>query len=535
MTKRMIAVLTAFSLLYGSVAFKMYKIATGETVLADSTRKKYTITAGEIRGDILDCNGIKLVSYDYENIVAAKPTFKALSALESVLETSEYELLRERMKNLTAVSLSVGKQELDENSDFAVLRKYFRYEENQIADHIIGYLNGEGRGVSGIEKSFDSILYTGKSLSASFNSDVYGRVLSGMEITVNNGELTTGAVTLTVDTEIQKAVETALDKNNVKCGGVVVVEIATGAIRAIASRPDFDARNISTYLNDKDSPLLNRALNPYSVGSVFKVVVAASAIEKGLGSFNYECTGSVDIDGTTFICNKNTVHGKLDITKALECSCNTFFIELAKKVGAKALLETASLMGFGQENILADGIVSKSGVIPSLDELESSGAFANFSFGQGRFTATMLQLCNMMSAVADEGRFRKPYLVERVTGADGTVIQSHSGDYPVFVLSSKTCEKLKPMLVSVIENGNAQKAKLRNGVPAAGKTATAQTGVFRENDTEICNTWFAGFFPADNPKYTVVVLKEGGASGATDCAPIFKCIADEIAEYEKNS
>ena len=78
MTKRMIAVLTAFSLLYGSVAFKMYKIATGETVLADSTRKKYTITADEIRGDILDCNGIKLVSYDYENIVAAKPTFKAL-------------------------------------------------------------------------------------------------------------------------------------------------------------------------------------------------------------------------------------------------------------------------------------------------------------------------------------------------------------------------------------------------------------------------------------------------------------------------
>lgn len=535
MTKRMIAVLTAFSLLYGSVAFKMYKIATGETVLADSTRKKYTITTGEIRGDILDCNGLKLVSYDYENIVAAKPTFKALSALESVLETSEYELLRERMKNLTAVSLSVGKQELDENSDFAVLRKYFRYEENQIADHIIGYLNGEGRGVSGIEKSFDGVLYTGKSLSASFNSDVYGRVLSGMQITVNNSELPTGTVTLTLDTEIQKAVEIALDENSVKCGGAVVVEIATGAIRAIASRPDFDARNISTYLNDKDSPLLNRALNPYSVGSVFKVVVAASAIEKGLGSFNYECTGSVDIDGTTFICNKNTVHGKLDITKALECSCNTFFIELAKKVGAKAIIETASLMGFGQENILADGIVSKSGVIPSLDELESSGAFANFSFGQGRFTATILQLCNMMSAVADEGRFRKPYLVERVTGADGTVIQSHSGDYPVFVLSSKTCEKLKPMLASVIENGNAQKAKLRNGVPAAGKTATAQTGVFRENGTEICNTWFAGFFPADNPKYTVVILKEGGVSGATDCAPIFKCIADEITEFEKNS
>ena len=535
MTKRMIAVLTAFSLLYGSVVFKMYKIATNETELADSTRKKYTITAGEVRGDIFDCKGIKLVSYDYENIVAVKPTYKALAVLENVLEKREYELLRERMENSTAVSLSVGKQELDENPDFVVLRKYFRYEDKQIADHIIGYLNGEGRGVYGVEKSFDSVLYTGKSLSASFTADVYGRVLSGMLITVNNSDVRTGAVALTINTEIQKAAESALDENKVQCGGAVVVEISTGAIRAIASRPDFDARNISSYLNNEDSPLLNRALNPYSVGSVFKVVVAASAIEQGLDSFNYECTGSVDIDGTTFICNKNTVHGKLDITKALECSCNTFFIELAKTVEAKAILETASLMGFGQENILADGIVSKSGVLPSLNELESSGAFANFSFGQGRFTATMLQLCNMMSAVADEGKFRKPYLIEKVTDADDTVIQSHSGDYPVYALSEKTCKKLVPMLVSVVENGNAQKAKLRNGVSAAGKTATAQTGIFRENGTEICNTWFAGFFPADNPKYTVVVLKEGGVSGAEDCAPIFKCIADKILSIEKIS
>ncbi len=535
MKKRMIAVLTAFSLLYGCVCIKMYKLATQETVLADSTRKKYTITAGELRGDILDCNGNKLVSYDYENIVATKPTYKALAALENVLEKREYELLRERMKNSTAVSMSVGKQELDENSDFVVLRKYFRYEENQIADHIIGYLNGEGRGVSGIEKSFDSVLYTGKTLSASFTADVYGRVLSGMQITVNNSDVPTGAVTLTIDTEIQKAVESALDENNVECGGAVVVEIATGAVRAMASRPDFDAGNISGYLNNENSPLLNRALNPYSVGSVFKVIVAATAIEQGFDSFNYECTGSVDVDGTTFICNKNTVHGKLDITKALECSCNTFFIELAKKVGAKAVIETASLMGFGQENILADGIVSKSGVLPSLNELESSGAFANFSFGQGRFTATMLQLCDMMSAVADEGKFRKPYLIERVTGADGTVIQSHNGDYPVYALSEKTCKKLVPMLVSVVENGNAQQAKLKNGVLAAGKTATAQTGIFKENGTEVCNTWFAGFFPADNPLYTVVVLKEGGASGATDCAPTFKCIADKILSFEKIS
>lgn len=535
MKKRMIAVLTAFALLYSGICVRLYSIAKNEIVTANGAQKKYTIVIDGIRGDILDCNGEKLVSADYENIVALKPTYKALTSLKNVLDEKEYELLRQRMQNPGALSVNIGKFAIDENSDTVMLRKSIRYTDDQLACHITGYLNGEGRGVYGIEKSFDSLLYTGKDLSVKFTADVHGRIMSGTHIEINNENFPTGEVMLTIDSNIQSIVESALDSHFVECGGAVVVEIGTGAIRAIASRPVFDARNISDSLKDERSPFLNRALSPYSVGSVFKVVVAAAAIENGLSDFSYECTGSCDVNGTVFNCNKSTAHGRLDLTKALECSCNTFFINLAKAVGADKILETASLMGFGQENVLAEGIVSKSGVIPSLDELGSEGAFANFSFGQGKFTATMLQLCNMISSVAGAGKYNKPYLVEKVTAADGTLVHSHIGGYPVYVLSQATCRKLTPMLVSVIENGNAGKAKPERGILAAGKTATAQTGIFDKNGNEICNTWFAGFFPADKPQYAVVVLKEGGSSGATDCAPIFKCIADEISALKKFS
>lgn len=533
--KRMIAVVVAFSLIYTSICIRLYTLAVSDTEKVNTTQRRYTVNVNGIRGEILDCNGERLVMTEYENVAAARPTYRALKALENVLDESQFSSVKERMENSNAVTVGIGNSTVDENEDIIVLKKYQRYTDSGVAAHTLGYINGEGRGVYGIEKSFDDILYTGKNLSVSFMSDVYGRVLGGTEIQVNNKDVQTGSVMLTLDRRIQNIAENALDKNGVVCGGAVVVENNTGAIRAAVSRPGFVQYNVSEYLEDENSPLLNRTLNPYSVGSVFKVVVAAAAVEGESENFTYECKGECDIDGSVFSCNDKTAHGKLDITKALECSCNTFFIELARKICADKILETASLMGFGQEIRLAEGMISKSGTLPSADELRRSGEFANFSFGQGRFTATMLQLCNMMSCVAGKGKYYEPYLIEKVTDADGDTVLSHRGGFPVYVFSERTSAKLTAMLVSVVENGNAGKAKLENGITAAGKTATAQTGVFDRNGVELCNTWFAGFFSSEDSEYTVVILKEGGRSGAEDCAPIFKDIADEIIMLEKNS
>ena len=534
MEKRVIAVFTAFAILFGSICLRLYDISTGGIEQVNLSDRKYRIDVDTIRGDIVDCNGEKLVSTDYENIVVAKPTLKALSALSGVMGTQEYAALQERMKSSKAVTVNIGKLEIEQNSDAVTLKKYFRYSENQIADHIIGYINGEGRGVSGIEKSYDSLLNTDKKLSVKFYADVYGRVLSGTPMEIENSTFKKSSVKLTIDKNIQTIVENALDISDVGQGGAVVVEIETGAIRAIASRPAFNGADPAANFDDEDAPFFNRTLNAFSVGSVFKVAVAAAAIENGYGSFEYNCNGSISIGNVIFSCNDKTNHGQLNICKALECSCNTFFVALAKEVGADKICEIASVLGFGQEIRLAEGVTSAAGVLPNADELKNVGALANFSFGQGRFTATMLQLSNLMSAVAWQGKYRNPYLVENTTDSEGNVFTTGISA-PIYAVSEKTSQELTRMLVSVVENGNAQKAILRNSVKAAGKTATAQTGNFDENGNEAYNTWFAGFFPADNPKYTVVVLKQGGSSGAGDCAPVFKRIADKITDIEKIS
>jgi penicillin-binding protein 2 len=526
--KRFIAVFTAFTLIIGCLCLRMYVVCSKGTEYVSSQSHYYSLQIGSIRGEIYDCNGEKLVDTDYDNVVAAKPTLTALNALENVLDTEDYSQIKKRMEKSNAVSVNIGKLEIEQNSDAIMLRAYKRYSEAQIAQHIIGYVNSDGNGVSGIENCYNEYLYTGKSLTARFSSDAYGRVISGESIEILNGNLSTGSVYLTIDSEFQKAVEDSLDMCDVKQGGAVILDAKSGAILAMASRPIYNANNIAENINAADSPLVNRALQAYAAGSIFKVAVAAAAIENGITDFEYDCTGSCNVDGITFHCNKSKAHGKLNMEKALEYSCNSYFIQLAQKIGAKKLLETVNQLGFGQEIRLTDTLVSKAGALPEEKELTSSGALANFSFGQGNFTTTMLQLGEMMTAVANGGKYTTPYLVNKVMNSDGKIVFQHEKTYPVIALKKSTSSVLTSMLESVVEKGNAVKAKLKNEVRAAGKTATAQTGTFDAYGTEICNTWFGGFFPVDNPKYVVIILKQGGSSGAEDCAPVFKKTADKI-------
>jgi len=461
-----------------------------------------------------------------------KPTLKALSAVEKATDSETLNEIKERMKSGNAVTLNIGSAQIDENEDAIMCKHYIRYSNSQLARHIIGYTDSDNRGVSGIEKSFNDILYTGKSSCIRFSSDANGRIISGSKTEGQNFDIPTGAVYLTVDKNFQKVTEQALDIYGVKEGGAVVADIKTGAIRAIASRPDFDSDNLADYLNDEGAPLVNRALNAYAVGSVFKAAVAAAALEHGIDDFYYTCNGTCNVDGTVFGCNNRKPHGELNMQKALECSCNTYFIKLAQEIGSEQLLETVEKLGFGQEIKLADELIAKSGQLPSKESLKNSGSLANFSFGQGDFTATMLQMVQLFSAIANGGKYVTPYLVEKTVTSEGEE-NGHKEQYPVYALSEYTSKRLTAMLTSVVENGNAKLAKLENGISAAGKTATAQTGAYGKNGVEICNTWFCGFFPADNPNYVIVILKQGGSSGAEDCAPVFKAVADRISENNK--
>lgn len=514
----------------GSVCVRLYVICTGGIEYAGENSHCYTLDICPVRGEILDCRGDRLTDADFTYVVAAKPTERAAAFLKNALDTETFGMISEKMKKGNAVYADVGKTLTNLNDDVVAVKKEIRYSD-ETARHILGYLDSEGRGVTGIEKSFDSLLYTGKSKQVRFYSDAYGRIISGAQTQLINTNMKKASVTLTIDRRIQRITENALDISEVRMGGAVVIDTKTGAIRAMASRPVYEADNLKAYINAENSPMVNRGLEAYAVGSVFKVIVSAAAIESGISEFYYKCTGSCTVDGVSFHCNNCKAHGELNMQKALECSCNTYFINLAQKIGAEKILEAAKAVGFGQEIKLADGTVSKSGVLPDNDELKKSGQLANFSFGQGNFTATMLQLGQMITAAVCSGKYCIPYLIEKTKDSEGKVTE-YGGKYPVAAFSTKTASRLNEMLVSVVENGNASKAKPESGIKAAGKTATAQTGSFDKNGNEICNTWFCGVFPADNPQYAVVVLKQGGSSGAEDCAPVFRIIADRITEEE---
>lgn len=509
--------------MFAGIGARVYSVANNAQTAA-SAGAGLRFDVAQLRGTIYDCNLKPLTNADSCFKAIAKPTQKALAALEKELDAVQFDFVREKMLAGEAVCVEVESADCD-GKDILVVPHSVRY--GSLAGHIIGYCGYDGSGVSGAEKAFDYLLASGsKTVTARVEADANGRVLLGEEIEVSDSSAPVSGVVLTIDADIQRIVENALDSSGNECSAAMVIDVETGAIKACVSRPVYDPDNVAAALDNPDSPLINRAFLPFSVGSVFKPVVAAAALENGVEpSFSYTCTGSVTHNGVTFNCHKKDGHGKLDMKGATAVSCNTYFIALALETGSENIIETAASFGFGRETYLADGMNSHSGNLPQT--VDSDAATANLSFGQGELTATPLQICAMMAALANGGFCVEPYLAEGEVDANGTFIKQHAYSERRQIIEPENAELLKTFLKAVVEEGSGKRAK-SDSVTCAGKTATAQTGR-TENGEEIYNAWFAGWFPADEPQYAVVIIKENGGEGALSCAPVFKQIAENVS------
>lgn len=485
-----------------------------------------------IRGTVYDCNMKPLTNSEYEFYAAAKPTLKALESLKKALNEDSVSAIKERMEKKNPIAVKTDSV-ISDCSDIISVSVPKRYLSDSLLCHIIGYIDSSGQGISGIEKYYDSVLTQAeKEVYARFFTDANGSVLLGEKIEISDSSAPRGGVVLTIDKTVQQITERALDASGGECAAAVVIDIKSGAIRACVSRPVFNQNDVSESLEDSMSPLINRAFMPFSVGSVFKPVVAAAALENGVTQdFEYNCTGSVTLNGVTFNCHKKEGHGVLNMQSAVANSCNTYFIELAQITGAENIINTARKFGLGIETKLDKNIYSMAGNVPEFSEIDSKAALANLSFGQGSLTATPVQICSVIATVANNGMLVKPYLVEGTVSADGnyTGIRNYSENKQI--ISETNAKRLQRFLLSVVEEGSGRRAKSEI-ISCAGKTATAQTGKFR-GEEEIYNAWFAGYFPAENPEYAVVIMKEDGGEGAVSCAPVFKRIAEEIALIEQ--
>lgn len=507
---------------FAFLGFRINDISS-QSVAAGNASSGIRLGVANLRGTVYDCNMKPLTNRETSYCAIAKPTLRAISLLEKELAPHLFSAARQKLASGEPVAVRVN-SDISDGDDVTVIGYPERYDS--LATHIIGYLGSDGRGISGIEKSFDTLLSDcGYETYARVATDANGRVLLGEKTQVFGNEFPKSGIVLTIDRDIQRIAENALDELGAKCAAVVVMDVYTGAIRACVSRPDFNRNDIASVLNDPDSPLINRAFSAFSVGSVFKPVVAAAALENGIGEdYSYECKGSVTLNGVTFNCHKKDGHGVIDMETAVAVSCNTYFISLALEVGADNIIETARAFGFGEQTVFAESLRSNGGNLPK--KTDSKAATANLAFGQGELTATPIQICTMMAVIANGGYKVRPNLVEGEADLQGNAIRV-SGYYERRqIISQRTAQLLRRFLEAVVEKGSGSRAR-SDYLSVAGKTATAQTGR-TENGEEIYNAWFAGYFPADEPEYAVVILKENGGEGAVSCAPVFRDIAQGV-------
>lgn len=495
-----------------------------------------------LRGDILARNGEKLTnSIEQYNLTIFPGKYcneeGQLDALSKILNKNT-EILRSEIKALMkpkviAENLSEDTVKQINQLDMqgvVVSKAKARYGEN-IANHVVGYINkSDNKGVSGIEFLYDDVLKVADEEYLAALIDARSELIPGLrykklhlpEPYGNND------VRLTLDYGIQKKVNQILDENKVHKAAVVVMDPKTGEILAMVSRPDFMSGQIENYFSVEDSPLLNRAISSYQPGSVFKLVVAAAALEKHIIKpkevFNDD--GFINVDGIIFRgWDEKSGKRKLTFEEAIAYSSNPVLIQVGLKLGLDNLRSFAQTAGFGSLTDL-DFPNETPGNLPKNNQYHR-GELANFSIGQGKCEVTPLQMACFTSAIAHEGLMPSPKIVIQVNDRYGNSIEVIKEKESKQIFSSQTAKLLKEMMLGVTTYGTGQAAYIKDG-GSAGKTGSAETGKVNEKEQSINHAWFVGFAPFDQPKYTVVVFVEDGMSGGNIAAPLFRQIVESI-------
>lgn len=526
MHKRTAAAFFSLMVVFGMLIVNLSYIVMQNTEASDTVGTK-SETVSVSRGGIYDRNLKPLVNTDKSYICYALPSADALKKLEPYLSKDEISDIYEKMSDGKIIKFNCN-HIFSENEVISV-GTVNRYDRENLCRHLIGYLDGDGNGVAGLEKIYDSYLkMTGGQLTVSWTADAKNRILLGGKITSTEKNYPdAGGIALTIDRDFQTALQRTMNNSDIKVGAAVIMDSENSEILASCSLPSYDPMNVAEYLNKENSPLINRANSAFSVGSVFKPFVAAAAIENGIDTEHY-CNGIIHIGNTDFRCNNSVAHGKTTMETAMEQSCNTYFIKLGQEVGTERLLKICEGLGLGKSFEYEDGVYAEKGNLPSADDLTSPSDLANLSFGQGKLLATPWQMAAAYSVIANGGVYHTPVLMNAILGENNEVIQKLQPDEGVRVISKETSERLDRILRGVVENGTA-KLGCTEKARGCGKTATAQSGWIKDG-REILHTWFCGYFTYNEKTYTVVIFKEDGTSGAKDCSPIFKTVTEEICE-----
>jgi len=330
-------------------------------------------------------------------------------------------------------------------------------------------------------------------------------------------------------------------------GGAVILEINSGRILALYSKPSFDPEAVSSGLSKEVfeeinsnpfHPWIDRTISAtYSPGSTFKIITALAGLAEGVisPSDKVECTGSLEIGKRSYKCTGK--HGIVDLVKAITYSCNVYFYNLALITGMDKIAKYATMLGMGEPTNVGINTELK-GFIPTRDWYMNKmkmpfmpGYTINMSIGQGNVMTTLIQLANAYATILNGGTLYRPSLVKRIENPDGTPLQRVLPEVVRTIpLSQKHIDILREAMIGVVEDPLGTAHGVGSGeIRVAGKTGTAQVPVRKRKKGEPLkdywfftrdHAWFVAFAPADAPEVVAVVLVEHGGVGGKTAAPI---------------
>jgi len=411
------------------------------------------------------------------------------------------------------------------------------YPDKVLGSHIlgfVGFVNDQKKGQYGVEGYYDNTL-SGKNGFLQSEKNTLGEIISGTKNFVQGAEDGSDIV-LTIDRLIQDKVETvvkdAVEKNGAESGSAIVMDPQTGAIIAMAGYPNFDPNNYSEVENV--NVFSNSSIYElYEPGSVFKPLIVSMALDQNLISpdTKFNDNGKMEIDEYTIQNFDKKAYGDLTVTQILEKSNNIGMVQIARTLGREKMYDYMINYGF-DENSGVD-LDTEAGTIVKKPNEWSEMDFATMSFGQGIAT-TPLRLINAISCVANGGRLLKPYIVKKIIRPDGSE-ETTKPKAVRQVIKPETAETLSAMMVSVMEKGFGQPARVE-GYKIAGKTGTAQVpsadGKGYDPNKKI--TTFVGFGPIEYPRFAILVKLNnpgGDVWAESTTGPAFKSIAQELLKY----
>ena len=534
MKKRALVLFTLLLFILSGVVLQVYRLSDAYLSQAADQQGSVTVKVANSRGTIYDARLRPLTNAGEEYRLSVTPSPEAIAALSGMLDEEQLAAVSERLQSGKPAVVTLP--EIPANLEGSLLFKVpVRYGGRLLAPHLLGYMDGDGlHGLTGVELAFDEYLNScGGQASVTYSVDAMGKPLQGIAPQVVNTLADAKAgVVLTIDQDIQKIAEVAAKRYMTK-GAVVVMEPATGRIAAMVSLPDFQPGTVADSLDAADSPLLNRALCNYNLGSVFKITSAAAALEKGIPiSTAFPCNGSVTIGNVTFHCHNRLGHGTLNMQDGFAQSCNPYFIQLMQQAGGSALLGMASNLGFDRSLILVDGLKTARATLPTAEELLSPAAVGNLAFGQGSLLGTPVHVAQMVAAVVNGGKIIRPTILKGYCDKEGR-LSEETIEPEQTVFSKQTAQTLKDLMIYAVKEGTGASAQPTVSAGAAGgKTGTAETGWKSENKA-VVQSWFGGFYPAENPKYVIAVIAEDSDNTKGKSSPVFKKICEDIYMLEQ--